>query len=163
MRVAESLNFECLTKVFPLRETRKILKETGKASKRVRDLPAHVMFYYVIAMTILMGLPYRDVFRELLKNGLLKRKAGLKLPTKGSISRARTRLGAEPLKLLHDRAVKPIAVEKTKGAWFKRWLTVGLDGSTLDVAQVRRMTRNLSVQRAGVARAPIQNCALPHC
>jgi len=94
------------------------------------------MVYYVIAMTIFMGLPYRDVLRELLDgwNGLLRKKTKKKPPTKGSICKARIRLGFEPLKQLHDRFVKPVAVEQTKGAWFKKWLTVGIDGSTLDVA-----------------------------
>lgn len=140
-RISEALNFECLTKFFPLRETRKILRQTGKASKRERDLPAHVMVYYVIAMTIFMGLPYRDVLRELLDgwNGLLTKKAKKKKkpPTKGSICKARIRLGFEPLKQVHDRFVNPVAVEQTKGAWFKKWLTVGIDGSTLDVADSR--------------------------
>lgn len=134
--VKDALNFECLTKFFPTREINKILKQTGKASKRVRDLPAHVMVYYVIAMTIYMDSPYRDVLRELLEGwrGLLKRKTKLKPPAKGSICKARIRLGAEPLRQMHDRFVKPVAVEKTKGAWFKKWLTVGIDGSALSVA-----------------------------
>lgn len=134
--IAKALDFECLTKFFPLRETRKILRQTSKASERERALPAHVMVYYVIAMTIFMGSPYRDVLRELLSrwNGLLKGKNKRKPPTKGSICKARQRLGAEPMKQLHDKFVKPIADKKTKGAWFKGWLTVGIDGSTLDVA-----------------------------
>ena len=134
--VADAVNFECLAKVFPEREINKILKQTGKASKKVRALPAHVMVFYVIAMTLFMGLPYRDVLRELLEgwNGLLKRKTKLKPPSKGSICKARIRLGVEPLRKLHDQFVKPVAVEKTKGAWFKNWRTVGIDGSTLNVA-----------------------------
>src|SRR2546430_17414243 len=47
---------------------------------------------------------------------------------------ARTRLGWEPLKQLHDDVVAPIAVKKTKGAWYRHWRSVSLDGSTLDVA-----------------------------
>jgi len=134
--VAEALNFECLAKFFPIRETNKILKKTGKTSKRVRDLPAHVMVYYVIAMTLFMGLPYKDVLSELLDgwNGLLKKKTKLKPPGKGSICKARIKLGMEPLKQLHDQFVKPVATEKTKGAWFKRWRTVAIDGSSLSVA-----------------------------
>lgn len=133
--VADSLNFECLSKIFPLRETRKILRQTGKASKRERDLPAHVMVYYVIAMTIFMGMSYREVLRQVLagRNRLLG-KAKVKPPSKGSICKARSRLGVEPLRELHERYVKPIATEHTAGAWFKTWLTVGIDGSTLDVA-----------------------------
>jgi hypothetical protein len=35
------------------------------------------------------------------------------------ISQARRRLGWEPMKELYDKTVKPIATEKTKGAWYK--------------------------------------------
>lgn len=82
-----------------------------------------------------MGLPYKDVLRELLDgwNGLLKRKVKVKPPGKGSICRARIRLGVEPLKELHDKFVKPIATRDTKGAWFKEWRTVAIDGSSLNV------------------------------
>ena len=53
---------------------------------------------------------------------------------KSGISQARTRLGSAPVKALHDEVVKPIATKGTKGAWFRRWLLVSLDGSTMDVA-----------------------------
>jgi hypothetical protein len=43
----------------------------------------------------------------------------------------------EPLRQLHDEVVQPIAVEATKGAWYRRWRVVSLDGSTLDVADER--------------------------
>jgi hypothetical protein len=54
--------------------------------------------------------------------------------SKGGISRARTRLGWEPLRQLHNEVVKPVAVRTTKGAWYRGWRLVSLDGSTLDVA-----------------------------
>jgi hypothetical protein len=50
------------------------------------------------------------------------------------ISQARTRLGWEPLRRLHDGLVKPIAVAATRGAWYRGWRLVSLDGSTMDVA-----------------------------
>ncbi len=50
------------------------------------------------------------------------------------ISQARTRLGWEPLRRLHDEVVKPIAVAATQGAWYRDWRLVSLDGSSLDVA-----------------------------
>ncbi|HEY6353899.1 MAG TPA: IS4 family transposase, partial [Burkholderiaceae bacterium] len=50
------------------------------------------------------------------------------------ISQARTRLGWEPLRQLHDELVKPIAVAATRGAWYRGWRLVSLDGSTMDVA-----------------------------
>ena len=53
---------------------------------------------------------------------------------KSGISQARTRLGWEPLRQLHDELVKPIAVRSTRGAWYRSWRLVSLDGSTFDVA-----------------------------
>src|SRR5450432_1639722 len=35
---------------------------------------------------------------------------------------------------LHDEVVRPVAVEATRGAWFRGWRLVSIDGSTLDVA-----------------------------
>jgi hypothetical protein len=53
---------------------------------------------------------------------------------KSGISQARTRLGAEPLCRLHDRLVRPVATRATRGAWYREWRLVSLDGSCLDVA-----------------------------
>ncbi len=53
---------------------------------------------------------------------------------KSGISQARTRLGAEPLRRLHDQLVQPVATRATRGAWYRRWHLVSLDGSCLDVA-----------------------------
>ena len=60
--------------------------------------------------------------------------AALKVAGKSGISQARTRLGVEPVRQLHDAVVTPIAVPTTKGAWYRGWRLVSLDGSTLDVA-----------------------------
>jgi hypothetical protein len=60
--------------------------------------------------------------------------APLKITGKSGISQARTRLGSEPLRRLHDRVVGPIAQPKTKGAWYRCWRLVSLDGSTMAVA-----------------------------
>jgi hypothetical protein len=60
-------------------------------------------------------------------------KAEPKVPARSSISQARIRLGWEPVRQLHDEVVRPIAVVGTRGAWFRHWRIVSLDGSTLDV------------------------------
>ena len=60
--------------------------------------------------------------------------AGIHGARNSGISQARTRLGWEPLRQLHDEVVKPVAVATTKGAWYRAWRLVSLDGSTLDVA-----------------------------
>jgi hypothetical protein len=83
-----------------------------------------------------MQSSYREVLRCLLEGiqWLLEPSARIKVAGNSGISQARTRLGWEPLRQLHDEVVKPIAVPATKGAWYRRWRVVSLDGSTLDVA-----------------------------
>jgi enoyl-CoA hydratase/carnithine racemase len=58
----------------------------------------------------------------------------VKVAGKSGISQARTRLGAEPLKQLYATVVSPIARRDTKGAWYRDWRLITLDGSTLDIA-----------------------------
>ena len=54
--------------------------------------------------------------------------------SKPAISQARTRLGWQALRQLHDRIVQPVAVKVTQGAWYKKWRLGSMDGSTVDVA-----------------------------
>jgi hypothetical protein len=135
-RITDYISLGVITKSFPVDVIRAALDSTGRTSIRQRDLPAHVVVYYVIALALYMQSSYREVLRCLLEGikWLLGPGATLKAAGKSGISQARTRLGWEPLQKLHDEVVKPIAVESTKGAWYRSWRLVSLDGSTLDVA-----------------------------
>jgi hypothetical protein len=125
-----------ITKTFPLTKVKAVVAAAGKTSQRQRDLPAHVVVYYVIALALYMQASYREVLRCLLEGiqWLLGPGAGVKIAGKSGISQARSRLGWEALQQLHDEVVRPIAVAATRGAWYRGWRLVSLDGSTLDVA-----------------------------
>lgn len=135
-RLTDHISLGVLTKAFPLDKVQAVLDATGTTSQRQRDLPAHVVVYYVLALTLYMQVSYREVLRCLLEGikWLLGPGAEVKVAGKSGISQARTRLGWEPLRHLHDELVGPIARKQTKGAWYRRWRLVSLDGSTLDVA-----------------------------
>jgi hypothetical protein len=135
-RITDYISLGVITKTFPMAKVRAILSATEKASVRQRDLPAHVVVYYVIALALYMQASYREVLRCLLEGiqWLVDPSAMVKVAGKSGISQARTRLGSEPMRQLHDAVVKPIAVSASKGAWYRGWRLVSLDGSTLDVA-----------------------------
>jgi hypothetical protein len=132
-RLSDLMNIGVLTSRFPLDEVHAVLQETGRASQRLRDLPAHVMVYYVIAMALYRAEGTREVLRLLLDG--LRAIVGLGVAIepagKAAISRARTRLGVEPVKELYDRLVKPVADERTVGAFYRTWRVVAMDGFTL--------------------------------
>ena len=135
-RITDYISLGVISKTFPDSAIGAVLAQTGKASLRQRDLPAQVVVYYVIALALYMQSSYREVLRCLLEGvqWLRDPSAGVRVAGKSGISQARTRLGWEPLRQLHDELVKPIAVRSTRGAWYRSWLLVSLDGSTFDVA-----------------------------
>jgi len=135
-RITDYISLGVVTRFFPGEKVREALKRTGRASIRERDLPAQVVVYYVIALALYMNSSYREVLRCVLEGiqWLVEPSARIKVTGSSGISQARTRLGWEPMRQLHDAVVKPIAMNATKGAWYGAWRLVSLDGSTLDVA-----------------------------
>src|SRR5712671_126831 len=135
-RITDYISLGVIAKTFPVRKIHSVLAATGTASVRQRDLPAHVVVYYVIALALYMHSSYREVLRCLLEGvqWLLDPSATVKVAGKSGISQARTRLGWEPVQKLYEAIVAPIAEKRTKGAWYRQWRLVSLDGSTLDVA-----------------------------
>jgi Insertion element 4 transposase N-terminal/Transposase DDE domain len=151
-RITDYVSLGVVAKTFPLDKIRGALVTTGKQSVRQRDLPAHVVVYYVIALALYMQSSYREVLRCLLEGiqWLLEPSARINVAGNSGISQARTRLGWEPLRQLHDEVVRPIAVAATKGAWYRQWRVVSLDGSTLDIADEK--SNNEAFGRPGASR-----------
>jgi transposase IS4-like protein/DDE family transposase len=135
VRLSDHISLGVIAKTFPPERVRQILAETGTASERERDLPAQVMVYYAIALALHMGSSTREVLRCLLE-GLrwLWGAEAVRVAGKSGISQARTRLGEAPLRRLYERVAQPIATRASRGAWYRRWRLVSLDGSCLDVA-----------------------------
>jgi hypothetical protein len=135
-RVTDFISLGVISERIPDEKVRRALKESGRETQRQRKLPMRVMVYYVIALALYMEVSYGEVLRCLLEGldwlGLPVK--SIRTVQKSSISRARARLGVEPLRRLHDELVVPVATEKTRGAWYRDWRLVSIDGSTLDVA-----------------------------
>ena len=138
-RITDYVSLGVVAKTFPARMVRDILREGGKESVRERALPAHVVVYYVIALALYMQVSCREVLRCLLEGIEWLSETNLKAQVAGKsgISQARSRIGSEPIRELHDRTVSPVATPDTKGAWYRTWRLVSLDGSTLDVADTQ--------------------------
>jgi hypothetical protein len=135
-RITDYISLGVIAKYFPAAKVDAALQETKRGSQRQRDLPAHVVVYYVIALALYMRSSYREVLRCLLEGvqWLMDPSARVKVAGKSGISQARRRLGAAPMKTLYDSVVKPVATAETRGAWYRQWRLVSLDGSTFDVA-----------------------------
>ena len=56
-RITDYISLGVIAKYFPVEKVRGALAKTGRASVRERDLPAHVVVYYVIALAYICGPP----------------------------------------------------------------------------------------------------------
>ena len=94
-RITDYISLGVVTKAFPPDKIRAALVATRKESVRQRDLPAHVVVYYVIALALYMQSSYREVLRCLLEGiqWLVEPSAGINVAGNSGISQARTRLG----------------------------------------------------------------------
>ncbi len=130
----EHLSVGALALCFPLRAVQAIIEECGRASRRVRDPPAAVAAYYVIGMSLFPSAGYEAVLDWLLGGLRWLEGGGLfpqRLAGKSSLSRARQRLGEEPMRLLFERLTPPLKDPALKGSHWKDLCLVAMDGSTL--------------------------------
>lgn len=134
-RLTDHISLGVLTAHFPIETVQEVLLSTGRGSQRERDLPAHVMVYYAIALALYADVSTREVLRCLLEGvrWLGDPGAGSEPAGPSGISQARTRLGAVPLEHLYRTVVEPVAEEGTPGAWYRGWRVMSLDGTTLEV------------------------------
>src|SRR5918998_2093560 len=120
-----------------------VLAETGRQSQRHRQLPARLVVYYVLALALYAQASYGEVLRCLLEGVRWLRLGGVDpaLAGKSAITRARARLGADPLRELFARVARPLAEPDTPGAWYRGRRLVSLDGTTIDLPDALDLER----------------------
>lgn len=130
----EEIGIGVLAEAFPLETVRAILQTTEREGKRKRLLPPSMMVYYVIALGLFVGVGCREVLRRLLDGATWIWPNQVRVATESAITQARQRLGSLPVEKLYRDAAVPIAKKPTRGAWYRTWRVVSLDGFVLDVA-----------------------------
>jgi hypothetical protein len=120
-----------LTQQVPFELVDAVLAQTGRTQSRVRDLPARVVVYLLLAGCLFAEVGYVGVWQRLVA-GL----DGLQLatPTASALTQARRRLGAAPLRALFDLLRGPAPVAATAGVRVGGLLVCAIDGTTLCVA-----------------------------
>ncbi len=114
-----------------------VLADTGRASQRERLLPAPAVVYYVMALALWREAPLEEVLRVVCEGlqWLGGAEAGAVRASKSAISQTRTRLGAEVMRQLAERVLRPLAAPGAPGTWYRGLRVMALDGSCMDVAE----------------------------
>jgi Insertion element 4 transposase N-terminal/Transposase DDE domain len=114
-----------------------VVDRAGCREKRVRLLPARAVVYFVLGLCLLsgedsLGPPgYRSVMRSLTHG--VRHLAGLAVPSRSALCRARQRLGSKPFELLFDLLRGPLAAAGTAGAFAFGLRVVAWDGTGIEV------------------------------
>lgn len=133
--LADHIGIGVLTRLLNRDLVDEVVASTGATEARIRRLPARVVVYFVLALTLFYGDDYREVMRKL-TNGLLYGRSWRRewsVPSKSALCQARQRLGEAPLRELFERVAVPMASRATTGAWMGRWRLMAIDGTLLEV------------------------------
>ncbi len=135
-RLSDHISIGVLTRVFPPELVDRVVAEAGRTEARHRLLPARVVVYYVLGLALFSQASYEEVMRDLVEG--LSWASGWaqswNVPTKAAMFKALARLGPEPLRALFGEVAVPLATAQTRGAWYRGWRLMSIDGTCLDVA-----------------------------
>jgi len=111
------------------------LAETGTMQQRIRDIPARVVVYLLLAGCLFADLGYGQVW-DRLTAGLHSN--GVPNPTTAGLTHARRRLGVEPLRflfnLLRGPAATALSTVSGSGMYWRGLLVCAIDGTVVSVA-----------------------------
>ncbi len=112
-----------------------VLRETGRQEQRNRLLPARAVVYFVLALSLFSRDPYEEVMQKLVQGLKVMRiwKGDWRVPTTAALSKARIRLGIDPLREIFERVAIPCAMQSTVGASSRGHRLMAIDGVEFDI------------------------------
>ena len=135
VRISDYLSVGLLSRLVPPALVDEALTVHNRHSKRQRDLPAHAVVYYVMALSLYRGINTEEVLRvvtdgmDYLGDAAIRREVG-----KSAISASRTRLGSEVMHYIAGQALTPLAQPQAEDSFYRGLRVVSMDGTTLEVA-----------------------------
>jgi hypothetical protein len=114
-----------------------VLEESGRREKRLRLLPSRVVVYFVLTLALFERHSYRMVWSKL--TAALTPLA-LVRPSVSSLTRARRRVGAAPLRGLFETLAGPVARPGQDGSFYRGLRTVAVDGTLLHTPDDETLT-----------------------
>jgi len=162
-RLSDRIAIGLLTRTFPPELVDRVIADSGRTGQRDRLLPPRVVMYLVLAMCLFTGQGYEEVAR-LLTEGLswaARWTRPWRVPTTAAISRARVKLGTEPLKALFEQVARPLAEPSTRGSWYRHWRVLAIDGTTFDVPDTAENAERFGRPGSGRSAARGDRAAFP--
>ncbi|MCX5012503.1 transposase domain-containing protein [Streptomyces sp. NBC_00555] len=158
--LTDRISVGLIIRTFPPELVDAVVASCGRTEHRQRLLPSRTTVYFVLAICLFTQESYARV-AELLTDGLLWAgvdHAARRLPTTAAISRARARLGPEPLAGLFAEVTRPSGSRPAPGDRYRHWRVVTADTAAVPVPESEE---NRSCYGGQPAAVPAQR-RLPH-
>lgn len=122
---------EALASVLDPELIREELELSGKASQRIRALPAQLVVWLVVAMGLYRSLSIQNVLYQLVQGlGIAVRWKESKAPGSGAVAKARRRLGWEVIRSLFRKLAELLGARYAEAHLWKGLVLLSLDGTT---------------------------------
>jgi hypothetical protein len=133
-RCLETFSVEALAAQMKAEWVGEALAQAGRASKRIRKLPAQFVMWLVIAAGVFKENSIMNVLRKIGSPlGISSVWAPEEPPCSAAVTRARDRLGVKPLVLLHGKVSASLCGRFGPEMRYKGMLVVEFDGLTMKV------------------------------
>jgi len=167
-RLADYLMLGYLALDCPLSKVREALGDHDRHSRRRRGLPHEVLVYYVMCLCLYRQAAYEEVLHIVIEG--LRRVYGDEIRdvavTKGAISTARARVGADVFETLYRSQVRAAGPAQMASCWYRGLRVMGLDGSTLEMPDETDNAAHFGypgASRGAAAFPQLRFCALAEC
>ncbi len=131
-RLPDRISIGVLARTFTDELIDEVIEAAGVREQRYRLLPARLVVLFVLACWLFTRSGYEGVMGKL-ANAHVVDGDRWRVPTTVAISRARARLGAEPLRLLFAKVAGPSGTPDTPGVFYRGLRVATVDGFTLDL------------------------------
>ncbi|WP_307527906.1 transposase domain-containing protein [Streptomyces umbrinus] len=134
--MSDRIALALLMRTFPPEAVDRVIAECGRTERRNRLLPARTVVYFILAMCLFAQHSYEQVARMLAEaTTWVTRQDGCPppVPTSAAISRARVRLGPEPLAALFAQATRARRAERERCARYLWWRVIAVDATAVGV------------------------------
>ncbi|MGH3502765.1 MAG: IS4 family transposase [Nocardioidaceae bacterium] len=161
-RLSDRVALGVLTRLVSRDLVDEVLAESGRLEHRVRLLPARMVVYYVMALALFFGDGYEEVMRRLI--GSLRQMGAWRqdwtVPSTAALTKARARLGPEPLRMLFERVAVPMAPLGLADGWCAGRRVMAVDGSNIDLADTADNVAEFGYPSGGGAFPQVRMVAL---
>jgi hypothetical protein len=132
VEIMDTISLGQFAVVFPQSAVQRALKKWDRETERNRALPNVYIVYFVMMLGLMRGLSNLHVFQRVAEtlSYVFGKRTKFTTPSAAALSKARSRVGFEPLQTLFDECCVPLAKSTDTWAHYKGMRLFGIDGTT---------------------------------